>query len=517
VGNKTSAEASVRSSALPVVPAIIRGQIVTDNLVQFTGRGDSLTFLTPDPAVLVKDLPLASPSHLRDLHDLEFEEILDYLEELGNLLDIDKSPYMQWARELTYSTSHLTKPLIDNAFRKVPQFFRRERVREMAEKTVGLKYLNGWTDITLANGSVVGVRAFGARGVHIIPGNGPSPAVKSIIQSAFTRSDCIIKTPSNGPFMAAAVGQVMCEFAPEHPVTKHLAVCYWRGGDVDVEQRIYQPHKVEKIVAYGGFASVKHVTRYIQPGLELISLDPKNSASVLDLAALSDESSMREAALRLAVDMGVSNQQPCSSARVAYVVTHKDPHAEALMTRLARFTYEELIGLPSGLSTTPKSYDGELRSHVQSLRLQEDFYTVVGGEADEGCVIVSHLPDPVDFKHLLADRTLNLVPADSVADVILNFDSYTQTVGVFPESLKDQLLDIAPFYGVQRFVSLGYSGEHTGCTPHDGLEMERRMCKWVINQKIEPVPLAYAASRDGAASDSTAEVVPSSLRAVHAH
>jgi hypothetical protein len=214
--------------------------------------------------------------------------------------------------------------------------------------------------------------------------------------------------------------------------------------------------------------------------------------------------------------MGVNNQQPCSSARVAYVVTHGDPDAESRLVQLAQLVHEELVGLPAGLSTTPKSYDGELRSHVESARLQEDFYTVVGGEAGEGCVIVSHLPDPVEFKHLLADRTLNLVPVDSVDEVVRNFDAYTQTVGVFPESLKEQLLDIAPLYGVQRFVSLGYSSEHTGCAPHDGLELERRMCKWVINQKMAPFPLAYAASRRTAASDAQEETVPNSLRAVRA-
>jgi len=44
---------------------------------------------------------------------------------------------------------------------------------------------------------------------------------------------------------------------------------------------LYQPQNVEKIVAWGGFASIKHVSRYIQPGVELVSFDPKRSASVI--------------------------------------------------------------------------------------------------------------------------------------------------------------------------------------------------------------------------------------------
>ena len=57
--------------------------------------------------------------------------------------------------------------------------------------------------------------------------------------------------------------------------------------DEAVESRIYQPHNIEKICAWGGFASVKHVTKYIQPGIELITLDPKRSASIVGGATTS--------------------------------------------------------------------------------------------------------------------------------------------------------------------------------------------------------------------------------------
>jgi len=497
----------------PVVPAIIRGEIVTSRLVEFHGRGDTISFLTPDPLIYVDRLPLDSPAGLADLYKLSFEDILDYLEELGHCLDIRSNEHMQWARELTYATSHGTKPLIDNAFLSLNVEFNRERVRERAENTVGLGFLNGWVDTALDGGRTISVRAFGARGLHIIPGNGPAAAALTILRCAFLRSDCIIKTPSNGPFAAVAIGQTMCEMAPDHPITKHLAISYWRGGDAEIEQRICQPHKIDKIIAWGGLASVRHVTRYIQPGLELIALDPKSSASVIGVEALMSDDKMREAALRLAVDVGTGNQEPCSAARVAYVITGGIDEDFSLITRLGEYVYEELMGLPIGLSSKPKSYDPELRSNIESIRLQDDFYKVFGGDEDEGCVVVSQLPDPVDFTSLLADRTVNIVPVETVNDVMTRFDAYTQTVGVFPESVRTDLIDVAPFYGVQRFVPLGYSSDHTGCAPHDGLELERRMCKWVVSQTKEPIPLTYAASRRGASSLSDS-YVPGTLDAV---
>jgi hypothetical protein len=223
---------------------------------------------------------------------------------------------------------------------------------------------------------------------------------------------------------------------------------------------------------------------------------------VIGARALESETAMREAALRLAVDVGTGNQEPCSAARVAYVVTEDRPDALERLNTFGQYVYEELLGLPVAMSTPPKVYSRELRECVEAIELQEDFYRVIGGRNLEGAVIVSQLSDPVDFSDILASRTVNIVPVPSVVDAIGRFTAYTQTVGVWPEEVVDSLLDEAPFHGVQRFVPLGYSSEHTGCAPHDGLELERRLCRWVVNQTREPVELSYAKDRAANASES---------------
>ena len=73
-------------------------------------------------------------------------------------------------------------------------------------------------------------------------------------------------------------------------------VGYWKGGDAAVEEALYRPEHIEKIVAWGGLASVNHVTRYIQPGLEMIALDPKRSATIIGPQAFDDDATMREVA-----------------------------------------------------------------------------------------------------------------------------------------------------------------------------------------------------------------------------
>ena len=156
----------------------------------------------------------------------------------------------------------------------------------MVDATIGIDHLEGWVEQKLVDGRRQRIRAFGSRAVHIVAGNSPVLSGVSVIRNAVTRSDAIIKTPSNDPLTAVAIARTMCEMDPDHPLTKHLAAAYWKGGDADVEERLYRPEHVEKIVAWGGFASVTHVTRYLQPGLEMIALDPKRSASIIGPEAL---------------------------------------------------------------------------------------------------------------------------------------------------------------------------------------------------------------------------------------
>jgi hypothetical protein len=473
---------------LPVLGMIIRGQVITDNLVEVSGRGDALKFLTPDAKKYIDLLPLGNPGKLAALYDISLDDIFHYLVDLGKLLDIHKNKHLQMARDISRRTSPQTPPLVDGAYARLASMFTRESLVEVTEKSIGIDYLEGWVPTKMLTGATVRVRCFGARCMHIVPGNGVSISAFTVIRNALLRGDSIIKTPSNDPFTAWAIAQTMCDMAPDHPVTKHLTVAYWRGGDTAVEENLYQPHNIEKIIAWGGFASVKHVTRYIQPGLELISLDPKNSASIVGQEAFASRDTMREASVRIATDVGAMNQNGCVNARVVYVVTGTDSDGLAKANLLGQLVYGDIMNLPESVSTKPKKYDRELRDRVDALRLSDEWYRVIGGRDGEGAVIVSQIPEPVDFSETLIDRTVNIVPVDRLEEALAAVNSHTQTVGIFPERLKDDLLNLLPLYGAQRIVSLGYAASYSSLNSnaHDGLEPMRRMGKWILDEIASP-------------------------------
>ena len=473
----------------PIAQTVIRGEVIDSDLIEYPGRGDVMTFMAPDPRKFIHKLPLASPGDLADLYDLRFDDILDYLEELGNRLDVNTNEHMHRARELTYDATPLPAALVDLGYSGFNTFFERDKVRQIAEMSVGLDYLEGWVEHRLIDGMVIKVRAFGSRGLHIVAGNGPGLGLITLVRSAISRSDCIIKAPSNDPFTSAAMAMTMCDMAPDHPITKHFSVAYWRGGDTEIEDKLYQPHNIEKIIAWGGFAGIKHVTKYIQPGLELISLDPKTSISIVGPEALDDEQQMNEAASRLAIDIGGANQAGCSSSRVTYVLMGDCEDGPERVVELGKRVYQAIMALPATFSTMPKSYNKELKSHVDALREDDEWYEVIGGEKGEGAIIVSKLPRKVDFDQYLTDRTANFVAVESIDDILLGIDAYTQTVGVWPESLKAQLENVIPLYGAQRLVTLGnalYNGPLIGLA-HDAMQPVRRMCKWIANEVTEGI------------------------------
>jgi hypothetical protein len=467
------------------VPLFVRGQLINDDLVPFASRLDH-DFQAVDPVKHAHALPLRSPLDMADLYTVSFDEILDLLTELGAALAFERNTYVQEAYEACLVSNPLPESILRTGYLALPAMFTRDSMRELAETQVGIDVLEGWVPRRLLDGREIRVRAFGARTLHIPAGNGGLVAGITVLRNALTRSDAIIKAPSNDPLTAMAIARTLADIAPDHPITKHLAVGYWKGGDEQVEEQLYKPEYIEKIVAWGGLASVKHVTRYIQPGLELIALDPKRSATIIGPEAFDDEDTLREVAKRAACDVGAGNQEGCVNARVIYVLSGTDEAGLERANRLGQLVYESMVGLPEFISTKPKVVDRTLLENVEGSRLTEDWYRVFGGEHAEGAIIVSQIDEPVHYSTLLSGRVANIVPIDNIDKVTDAVNAYTQTIGIYPESLKTQLRDTLPLFGAQRLTSLGYAASVNFTIPQDAMEPVRRMCKWIVEEHCLP-------------------------------
>ncbi|MGC9542082.1 acyl-CoA reductase [Streptomyces sp. UG1] len=478
------------------IPLIIRGRVIEPgpDAVEFGGRAGA-RFRAPDPCRHAADLVLADADALRDLHDTPIDEIIDFLAALGPRLALDNNPLMRQAFELCLAAGELTEPVLRPVYEQLPAMFDRDRLSGQIDKTVGKAFLDGWVERGRPGRSTMRMRAIGTRQMHVIAGNVPVVAAMTVQRAALTKGDCLIKMPSNDPCTAAAIVRTMIDLDPGHPVTRHFAVAYWKGGDEEVERRIYRPSRIEKLTAWGGMASMTHIQKYLVPGIELISMNPKLSVSVVGHEALQSPAATREAAVGVALMAGRMNQTACSSTRIVYVECGTDEDDLTRLEAFGRAVHDAFLSLPPHESTAPGRPNAALEEEMRALALDDTFYRVIGDTAGAG-VVVSRTDEPVEFADMLSNRVVNLVPVADITRVRHWVSEATQTVGVYPERLRERLRDPLALHGVQRVLpagasllapSAGVDREQTLGLPHDGTEPLRRMVRWVVDQSAQAV------------------------------
>ncbi|MEH0420641.1 acyl-CoA reductase [Streptomyces sp. B21-083] len=257
----------------------------------------------------------------------------------------------------------------------------------------------------------------------------------------------------------------MAAVAPGHPVVRSFSAAYWRGGDETVESGLLRPQFFDKLVAWGGESTIRGALRYVGPGFELVSFDPRTSISLIGREAFESPESLALAADAGAADATFFNQQACVASRFQFVEGSEedaDGYTALLCERL-------------GVAREFSSADGprvpaELREEIDVLRSLAPDYRVWGGCDGRGLVIRS--PEPVDSHP--DGKIVNVVPVAALSEAALHAGVATQTVGVYPGTRKPELRGAVACAGVQRVVSLGGAGgmppglSTTASTPSNG-------------------------------------------------
>ncbi len=471
------------------IPIIARGRVIMpgEDAIEFKGRGGAV-FRAPDPHKHIQDMVLGNPVLLSDLKDLPVRDIIAFLVEVGKKLRLDDNVYLQGSFALALEAGGLPEPVLRGVYDELPYMFDGGMMTALAE-TIGIEYLDGWV-ASDAPHSNVRVRAMGTRQLHITAGNVPVVAALTIVRAALAKSDCLIKSPSNDPLTANAIARTLIDLDPAHPVTKHVAVAYWKGGDEYMDSQVVRTTRIDKITAWGGMSSVRHIQKFLTPGIDLTALNPKFSMSIIGKEALEDEAAMQEAAVGLATLSGFYNQSACANTRLVYVESGTDDESLEKVIALGSRIVAAYRDLPDLISTPAASANAALDAELDAISLEEEFYHVEG-DTIHGGVVVSRFADRVDFYDQLNNRIVNLVPVANLLDVVKWCDDTTQTVGIYPESIRERLRDPLSLAGVQRLVPLGggdpmrvFRSIHNlpAGVPHDGIEPMRRSVRWVIDQ-----------------------------------
>ncbi|MGC7101464.1 acyl-CoA reductase [Amycolatopsis lurida] len=452
------------------VPHFVRGTLVWGEETEYFSRDFGVPFVTPRLDLGELFVPRTEPG---PAFDVPVSEIIDFLVETAQQLTLEKNAYLQESLELTLSVSALPRRIIENTFARPGQFLTRESLEYRIERIFGgTDVLDGWVEHTDPNGRASRVRAFPPRLVHMLAGNSPSAAMTSIADAALVKAVNVFKMPSADPFTTVAVLRTMADIEPDHPVPRSMSAVYWRGGDTRVEGVLYRSQYFDKLVAWGGGAAIANAAKYVGPGFQLISFDPKVSMSIIGREAFASEETLREAADLAASDATIFNQDACVAAR--HVCVEGEP---AEVDRFCALLNERLgVDRPFASAVGPKP-SSDIREAVDGLRYLEPEYRVWGDFDGRGLVVRS--PEPVDFHP--ENKTVNVVPVASILDAAAFATVATQTVGVYPAERKAELRDRLATAGVQRVVRLGSALTGSIGNPHDAMYPLHRFVNWVVD------------------------------------
>jgi hypothetical protein len=453
-------------------PHFVQGSVVDGDEIRHRSRDLGADFTTP---AIDLDAIVMPRSQLPPMLDVKLTEIIDFLVEVGERLHLERNPYLQECLEYIAATNPLPRRVVENLYREAPHYLSRELLESMVDSNfANREALDGWVERIDHYGSKLAVRAFPPRIVHMLAGNAPAGCIASIAQGALVKAVNLFKMPSSDPFTTVAVLRTMADVDATHPVVRSMTAVYWAGGDEAIERTLYRPQYFDKIVAWGGGPAINNVIKYLGPGIQLMSFDPKSSISMIGREALASEDVMDDVADRLAADTTVFNQEACLASRFAFIEGDR-PRVEEFCAMLV-----ERLGVDrehaSAKAMPPPS---DVREEVEIMSAMGELKT--WGRFDgSGMVILSDAP--VNFHP--SNKTSNVVMVDSLDEAIRYVNVATQTIGIYPFERKVALRDRLAAAGAQRLCRLGTADLHALGSPHDAMYPLQRLVHWMADDDV---------------------------------
>ena len=455
-------------------PFFIRGELMEGSDTVQRSRDLGVNFATPRIAL---DKVVHPRTEVPPLLNVPLAEIIDFLVETGQRLLAPDNPYMQECFDRMAATHILPRSVVETTAKHAVAYLdKRILMAEVEQNFPDPKALDEWVPKQDFTGRRSFVRAFAPRLIHVLPGNSPGVAVKSVAQGAMVKGINLFKMSSADPFTMVAILRTMADIDPDHAIVRSMSAVYWRGGDDKVESTLYRPQYFDKIVAWGGGDAINNVVKYLGPGFQLVSFDPKTSISMVGREAFESQQALELAADLASADVMTLNQEACVASRFQFVegsVEEVDRFCEQLHRRIAE---------RAATSGDVRPLDMDMREQIEMMTLMDDDYGVWGETDGRGVVIRSD--EPVDFHPI--NKTANVVRVDSLDDAVKYINVATQTVGFYPFHRMADYRDRLASGGAQRIVHLGEAGPSTIGNPHDAMYPMHRFVHWMAHEDGRP-------------------------------
>ena len=310
------------------------------------------------------------------------------------------------------------------------------------------RILDEWVDR-----GAVRVKAFPrGRVLHVMVGNVAMASVYSLMRSVLTKNHTVAKLPARDLVTCCAFMRTLIDTnGPDHPISRSLSAAYWEKDSPHWDPIV---QACDLVCAWGQGASLRAIKQRIPHSVPFLEFGPKRSFGVV----FTNECNVDRAALRIAHDLSVYDQEACFSPQRLFVV---GPHEE-LLARIEHWLSHNAKFLPKGV-TGP-----DIDSHVHRTKLEARFRGADVRDRGEGWSLIVNKDRFTPMEHPLS-RTLFVDPIERVEDMLPFLDDETQSVSVFPfKPWAERLAELVCPRGAVRIVETGTVAYPKLGFTHDG-------------------------------------------------
>lgn len=301
--------------------------------------------------------------------------------------------------------------------------------------------------------------------LHVLSGNVFMVAAGSLIEGLITGNVNILKMSSSERVFLPRLIESLIECDKDGVVSGSLAVVEYSSAQQDVISQFKK--SVDGIVVWGGEEAVRAYRENLRAGTRLIEFGPKLSLAIITEKGFSLHKPA-DAALKLARDISIWDQNACTAPQVCYVEG----------ARNAGLLAEELAGAFKKVSKTMPPGRIDLHSAVDIRKLRtvfeiaqargEGLLKCSSGDLDWTVIVDKDQkmePSPLH-------RTIRIIPFKSLSEPIRQVSElrgYVQTAGIMASGRENwELSARLGMEGVLRIVELGQMAAGEAGDPHDG-------------------------------------------------
>jgi hypothetical protein len=407
------------------------------------------------------------------LYSLSVYAILDYLDKILDYLCKNRK-LISRITQLYSTTSEYPDALLEKWFASLTTMINRENARQMIDAELsydgkpGSAFLNGWVKVKDEAGYI---RAMPTRQLHITAGNVPEVPIISSLRAVLTKSAAVIKLPYGAILPGAMLALAAYEAAPDHPITQNLSMVYWQGGDDNIENMLFAPGAFDRIVVWGGPATIAEVQSKT-PFTKTISLNPRYGISLIGKEAFSGK--LKETIDKALPDVTAYNQKACISSLVHYVEGSEEQANE----------YADCLqqALKSHDDKTPNFTSPEAKGQVKRMKRgryadAKWYLNYNGDDFISGAVVMTGEFDILDHP---SSRLIIVRPVAKLDDALKYISQNVSAVGVFPEERRLELKDRILARGVSSVLPLGQCEKVFAGMPHDGMMILNQLVDWKL-------------------------------------